>query len=80
MLFPEHFGVVDQFVVKALLQVEGLPERTAVAGMNPEGLKVQDGVTLIQILRDKAARLNAEFGIDEWTPRKIDKVLWCIGR
>ena len=37
-------------------------------------------ILLIQIMRDKAAELNKCFKSDNWTPRKIDKVLWCVDR
>ena len=46
LLFPETFGTVDQFVVKALLQVEELAEREVLLAMNPESLSVSDAVLL----------------------------------
>ena len=76
ILFPKDFGSVDQFVVKALRKIPELPEREALERMNPEGLNAKDGVVLIKIMRAKAASLNAQFGTDDWTPRKIDMVLW----
>lgn len=51
ILFPQHFAAVDQFVVKALNSVEGIPEKAVLARMNPEGLKLTDGVQLIKIKR-----------------------------
>ncbi len=36
LMYPQEFGTVDQFVVKALRQVNGLPEATALARMKPE--------------------------------------------
>lgn len=80
LMYPEHFGTVDQFVVKALREVDGLPQRAVVERMNPEGLKPADGVILIQIMRDKAAENNRTFGTDTWTPKKIDEILWTYGR
>jgi hypothetical protein len=77
VLFPKWFGTVDQFVVKALCEIESLPEREEVLEMRPEDLKEKDAVLLIDIMRRKAAQLNAMFGRDEWTPRKIDMILWA---
>jgi hypothetical protein len=80
ILFPECFGTVDQFAVNALRKIEDLPERDVLSKMKPESLNLNDGVVLIQIMRDKAAQLNKKFKADTWTARKIDKVLWCVGR
>lgn len=77
LLFPKWFGTVDQFVVKALCEIESLPERQQVCAMDPEGLSEKDAVLLIQIMRRKASELNALFGTGEWTPRKIDMILWA---
>ena len=80
ILFPENFGTVDQYVVKALREVEGIPYHAELAKMNPDSLSIKDGVLLIQIFREQAARLNEKFNTDFWTPRKIDMVFWSIGR
>jgi hypothetical protein len=80
LIYPEHFATVDQFVVKALRLVPGLPEATALARMNPENLSVSDGVLLIGILTRKANENNQSFDTSAWTPRRIDMVLWTYGR
>ncbi len=80
LLFPTRFGTIDQFVAKALATVPSLPERERIAKMQPEGLTVRDGVVLITVMRHKAASLNAALGVDTWTPRRIDMVLWTYGR
>ena len=36
IMYPQNFGTVDQFVVKALWEVGGLPEEAAVSKMKPE--------------------------------------------
>jgi hypothetical protein len=79
LLYPEHFGTVDQFVVKALRTVPGLPEADALRRMNPDSLTVDDAVILLGIMRRKAEENNLAFG-GGWTPRKIDMVLWTYGR
>ena len=79
LMYPASFATVDQFVVKALRDV-GLPEADALARMKPEGLTTPDGVTLIGIMARKADENNRLFGTDDWTPRKIDQVLWTYGR
>lgn len=76
LMYPEYFGTVDQFVVKALRRVEGLHDRGALDDMNPKGLELADGVILIRIMRDKAAENNQTFGTNAWTPKKIDEILW----
>lgn len=78
VLFPKWFGTVDQFVVKSLLEIDTLPEKNRLLKMNPKNLTNGDAVLLIGILRRKAAELNESFHSSEWTPRKIDMVLWAI--
>ncbi len=80
VLFPKEFGTVDQFVVKALCQIEGLPEHAQISHMAPEALTVNDGVLIITLMRQKAIDLNRAFGTKIWTPRMIDQVLWAVGR
>ena len=78
LLFPKWFGTADQFVVKALREIESLPEREKLRAMRPANLGDRDAVLLIQVMRRKASDLNALFGTDEWTPRKIDMILWAL--
>lgn len=80
LMFPETYGTVDQFVVKGLRQVRDLPEHDVLMAMNPEGLTVPDGLVLITIMARKAAELNSWFGGGRWSPRKVDMVLWVVGR
>ena len=75
LLFPHHYSTVDQFVVKALSEVD--QHADAVRDMNPDGLKVSDGVTLTKIMRAKAAENNARFDSAFWTPRTIEMALWA---
>jgi hypothetical protein len=77
VLFPNHFGTVDQFVVKALLNIRELKDRDELLRMHPESLTLKDGILLEQILCAKAEELNQLFQTKKWTPRKIDKVLWA---
>lgn len=80
LLFPEYFGTIDQFAVRALMKIEGLPENSDLRVMKPENLTLSNGVILIDIMRRKARELNRLFEKDSWTPRKIDKILWVYGR
>ena len=80
VLFPNYFATVDQFVVKALSDVKFLPEEEVIKGMNPEQLTIKDGVILTSIMRNKANELNQNFSSDQWTPRKVDIVLWVSSR
>jgi hypothetical protein len=77
VLFPTHFGTVDQFVVKSLLEINSLPERSKILSMKPEQLNINDAFVLIEIMRQKAKGLNQKFNY-LWTPRKIDMILWSI--
>ena len=80
VLFPMSFGTADQFDVKALAKIPELPERSLILAMNPESLKLHESVALIRIMRRKAAELNTALSTTEWTPRKIDMVLWTCAR
>jgi hypothetical protein len=80
LMYPHKFGTCDQFVVKALGQIDGLPEAPVLSRMKPEDLTIPDGVAIINLLRRKAVDTNRVFNSDSWTPRKIDKVLWTYGR
>ena len=75
LLYPTSFATVDQFVVKALSEVEA--QSLAVRGMNPDGLTIKDGVVLTNIMRAKAAENNARFNSDFWTPRTVEMALWA---
>jgi len=85
VLFPEWFGTVDQFVVKALFQVRDLPQRRAIEALHaklfpfsgsPRSLSVRDGALLIAIMQNQARALNQRFHVRYWTPRKVDMALW----
>ena len=80
IMFPDKFGTVDQFVVKSLLKVNGLEENKVLSQMNPENLKIKDIEFVMEIMREKAKELNKCFNTNFWTPRKIDMILWSIGR
>jgi hypothetical protein len=80
LMYPGRFATVDQFVVKALRLVPDLLEASAIARMNRHSLNISDGELLIGILTRKAKHNNESFGTSEWTPRKIDMVLWTYGR
>lgn len=78
-LYPKWFGCADQFVVKALAEVQSLTERAEVLAMlsHADSLADKDAMLLIAIMRKKALGLNKKFGTDTWTPRKIDMILWA---
>lgn len=80
ILYPKHFGTVDQFVVKRLQEIDHSIFNNELNSMNPERLRIQDGVLLIRIMKEKARELNNKFNSDFWTPRKIDMILWSFGR
>lgn len=80
LMYPETFGTVDQFVVKALREVSHLPESESLIRMNPESLSISDGIILNSVMQRKAAENNMTFATNFWTPRKIDKILWTYGR
>jgi len=44
--------------------------------MNPDNLKLKDGILLVKLAQKKAQENNNIFNTDFWTPRKIDMVLW----
>lgn len=78
LLYPEYFGTVDQFIVKALNKVENLPQINNVKRINPDGIKLEEGALLIHIMKEQAKALNSFNNTSFWTPRKIDMVLWAV--
>ncbi|MBX7244067.1 MAG: hypothetical protein K1X53_01130 [Candidatus Sumerlaeaceae bacterium] len=46
---------------------------------NPESIGKRAGAGLIRIMRDKAAALTRVLQSEDWTPRKVDKVLGRLG-
>ena len=78
VLYPHYFGTVDQFVVKALCEIDNLPESGFIKKINPDNLTIQDAVLLIKIMNYKAAELNNIFNTSKWMPRDIDKILWAV--
>jgi hypothetical protein len=73
VLFPCRFATVDQYVVKSL-RCAGVGDAAAI---DPAAIGHRDAVRIIEIQRRKAAELNEHFTKKEWTPRKIDMVLWA---
>jgi hypothetical protein len=57
-MYPDHFATVDQFVVKALRLVPGLPEANALVKMNPEGFCQTNGQ--LSELSTKRQRLGSK--------------------
>src|SRR5205807_1354371 len=49
LMYPQSFGTVDQFVVKALRQIPEFGANPAFAKMNPQGLTSRDADFLIRI-------------------------------
>lgn len=75
LIYPKEFATVDQFVVKALLEVD--EKKEIVENMNPEGLSLNDGVILTDIMRNKSKKMNELFQTDFWTPRTVEMALWA---
>ena len=80
IIFPKYFGTVDQFVLKSLLTFDCFKTNPMLNKMNPDAITVKDATILISILREKSSMLNSVNNTTYWTPRKIDKILWALGR
>lgn len=80
VLFPEHFGTADQFVIKALMNIPDLSEYEQIKRMKPEQFTLKDAEVLILIMKKKSTELNSLLKSTEWTPRKIDMILWSFSR
>ena len=81
ILFPEEFGTVDKYLILALSKISNWSHEKELEQINPSAsISVKTGALLIRILREKALELNNSFNTDFWTPRKIDMILWSIGR
>ncbi len=77
IMYPNYFGTVDQFAVKALSQIPCLSEINEIKKMKPDNLTLRNGIILINIMLKKAKENNKIFDTDFWTPRKIDMILWA---
>jgi hypothetical protein len=67
LMYPSAFGLVDEFVVRGLREVEGLKEAAALARMSGRRLGIRDGAILIGILRRKGTDLSCL--LDAWAQR-----------
>jgi hypothetical protein len=76
VLFPSYFGTVDQFVVKALREIDYFKENPILKNINPNNITIKQGAFLIQVMKEKARELNRQTSTNFWTPRKIDMILW----
>ena len=76
LIYPSYFGTVDQFVVKALLEVND--KKKMVSEMKPEGLTVKDGVILTEIMKEKASENNKLFDSAFWNPRTLEMAFMGI--
>jgi hypothetical protein len=87
LMYPTWYGTVDKFMILALHQLKVLPEWSRISSLTKvskkdgklevKELRLDDGVFLVEMLRKKATQLNKCFNTGEWTPRKIDKILWA---
>ena len=75
LLYPKLYGTVDQFVVKALMEIREYPELKRI---ELEDININQAEYVINILKMKADDLNKLFSTDFWTPRKIDMILWSF--
>lgn len=78
VLFPDYYGTIDQFVIKSLLQIDGLQEHKRILNINQSAPTINDGIFLIELMTQKATELNKLFRKNSWRPRDIDKVLWAL--
>jgi hypothetical protein len=76
LVYPEEFAPVDAVVTKALQQIVA-PEA---ARPNPKDVSIAEAEMLIEVMRTKALELNRAFGVSEWTPRRVARVLSVAGR
>ena len=79
LAMPQYFGTVDRFAVENLQKVydEDSFYGKKLHKMDPQNISAYDAATVIRIYREKAEDLFWAFG-GEWTPRKIDMVLWSV--
>ncbi len=90
LMYPQDFGTVDVFLLAALSNVRSLAEADEICRLEARRMRAADrrssfalsqgdAVMLIEVMRRQAAALNSRFSTDQWTPRKVDKVLWTSG-
>lgn len=80
LIFPEYFGTMDRFLVENLKKIYDGQSYCGkkLISMKSDSLTNYDAIILTQILREKARQLNEKFDTSDFTPRKIDMVLWAI--
>lgn len=82
LLFPSKYGTVDYFIVERLKEIKSYPEiiQKNIKKINSKNISIRATEFLENLYREKADSLNKKFETSEWTPRKIDMVLWSYGR
>lgn len=53
VLFPDYYGTIDQFVIKSLLQIDGLQEHKRILNINQSAPTINDGIFLIELMTQK---------------------------
>lgn len=76
LLFPDYFGTLDKYVIEALQEIDDIKQIDKIKTINSNSVSLNEGVMIIEILREKAKELNEIDITKKWTPRKIDMVLW----
>jgi len=90
LIYPGDFGTVDEYLILALASIHSLPEHNELADLKKRierskakntsfAISERAGVMLIAIMRRKSEENNNHFSSSDWTPRRIDKVLWAWG-
>ncbi|MCR5345490.1 MAG: hypothetical protein K6E46_05520 [Lachnospiraceae bacterium] len=79
ILFPDEYCSVDQYSLESLCEIKSFSDETKriLKAIKPNSIKYKEGAFIEMILRDKAGELNKKFNTSEWTPRKMDMILWA---
>jgi hypothetical protein len=88
LLYPERFGTVDRFTLRAFRTLDGNPVFDGFRRWvddpdtylnqqdNPQALHIAG--LMILLYRDKARELTATDPADGWTPRQVEMVVWTV--
>ncbi|MGI9462239.1 MAG: hypothetical protein ACR2NY_06690 [Alphaproteobacteria bacterium] len=78
LLLPKLYGTVDRYIVENIKVIEPFKNHPLIKYIKLTAIDNTDFESLTKIFRNKADELNKKFSTNDWTPRKIDKVLWAI--
>lgn len=87
VLYPEHFGTIDQLILRAFREIPHVNQEYQLdsrthsnneyfSGKKTDRARLRLAEELIDLFIQRAAENNNLFGTSMWTPRKVEMALW----